>query len=189
MEDHREVLDRQTLLNEANNEFNSHHWKRAEDLYTEFIDICMASGECDRNDLAIAYNNRGQVKYFRVDFYEAVDDYSAAIKANRQFEVAYYNRGLIRYRLASSQTAGCPKSLHTLGDCVWQHHVGRPSVSGRSWTITSSRSVRNISSLCEFVNRFGDSDVRDVVAVFPVHRDLPAVSFKMPRAILRKHWR
>ncbi|XP_053470647.1 tetratricopeptide repeat protein 32 isoform X3 [Ictalurus furcatus] len=99
MEGHREVLDRQNLLNEANNEFNSHHWKRAEDLYTEFIDICMASGERDSNDLAIAFNNRGQVKYFRVDFYEAVDDYSAAIKANRQFEVAYYNRGLIRYRL------------------------------------------------------------------------------------------
>ncbi|XP_053470645.1 tetratricopeptide repeat protein 32 isoform X1 [Ictalurus furcatus] len=105
MEGHREVLDRQNLLNEANNEFNSHHWKRAEDLYTEFIDICMASGERDSNDLAIAFNNRGQVKYFRVDFYEAVDDYSAAIKANRQFEVAYYNRGLIRYRLGFFQDA------------------------------------------------------------------------------------
>ncbi|KAF4071098.1 hypothetical protein AMELA_G00281050 [Ameiurus melas] len=105
MEDQREVLDRQTLLNEANNELNSRHWKRAEELYTEFIDTCTASGEGDSNDLAVAYNNRGQVKYFRVDFYEAMEDYSAAIKANRQFEVAYYNRGLIRYRLGFFQDA------------------------------------------------------------------------------------
>ncbi|KAB5540072.1 hypothetical protein PHYPO_G00097160 [Pangasianodon hypophthalmus] len=105
MEEQTKVLDRQTLLNEANDEFNRKHLKRAEDLYTEFINICMASGECDSNDLAIAYNNRGQVKYFRVDFYEAMDDYSAAIKANRQFEVPYYNRGLIRYRLGFFQDA------------------------------------------------------------------------------------
>ncbi|KAK3542320.1 hypothetical protein QTP86_022482 [Hemibagrus guttatus] len=99
MEDEKDVLDRQTVLNEANEEFKNKHFKRAEELYTEFINICMASGQCSSNDLAIAYNNRGQVKYFRVDFYEAMDDYSAAIKVNKQFEVPYYNRGLIRYRL------------------------------------------------------------------------------------------
>ncbi|KAI5090830.1 tetratricopeptide repeat protein 32, partial [Silurus meridionalis] len=54
---------------------------------------------CNSNDLAVAYNNRGQVKYLRVDFYEAIDDYNSAIKANVEFEVPYYNRGLIRYRL------------------------------------------------------------------------------------------
>ncbi|XP_017548031.1 tetratricopeptide repeat protein 32 isoform X2 [Pygocentrus nattereri] len=61
--------------------------------------------ECDHNELAIAYNNRGQVKYFRVDFYEAMDDYSEAIKINGRFEVPYYNRGLIRYRLGFFQDA------------------------------------------------------------------------------------
>ncbi|KPP72167.1 hypothetical protein Z043_108861 [Scleropages formosus] len=54
---------------------------------------------CDAGDLAVAFNNRGQIKYFRVDFYEALDDYTAAIKANNLFEVPFYNRGLIRYRL------------------------------------------------------------------------------------------
>ncbi|XP_053345369.1 tetratricopeptide repeat protein 32 [Clarias gariepinus] len=97
--------DRGNVLKEANAEFNSEHYQRAEDLYTEFINICTASGDCDSLDLAVAYNNRGQVKYFRVDFYEAMDDYSSAIKAHRQYEVPYYNRGLIRYRLGFFQDA------------------------------------------------------------------------------------
>ncbi|XP_060772353.1 tetratricopeptide repeat protein 32 [Neoarius graeffei] len=105
MGEQREVLDRQTVLNEAHKEFNSKHFKRAEDLYTEFIKLCMASGQYNAKDLATAYNNRGQVKYFRVDFYDAMDDYSAAIKASRQFEVPYYNRGLVRYRLGFFQDA------------------------------------------------------------------------------------
>ncbi|KAG7316349.1 hypothetical protein KOW79_019890 [Hemibagrus wyckioides] len=99
MEDEKEVLDRQTVLNEANEEFKNKHYERAEELYTEFINICMTSGQCSSTDLAIAYNNRGQVKYFRVDFYEAMDDYSAAIKVSKHLEVPYYNRGLILYRL------------------------------------------------------------------------------------------
>lgn len=49
--------------------------------------------------MAIAYNNRGQIKYFRVDFYEAMDDYASAIEVQPNFEVPYYNRGLILYRL------------------------------------------------------------------------------------------
>ncbi|XP_072541967.1 tetratricopeptide repeat protein 32 [Salminus brasiliensis] len=94
------------LLNEAHHEFNSNNFKRAEELYTQFISICTTTTrECDRNELAIAYNNRGQVKYFRVDFYEAMDDYTAAIKTNDQFEVPYYNRGLVRYRLGFFQDA------------------------------------------------------------------------------------
>lgn len=49
--------------------------------------------------MATAYNNRGQTKYFSVDFYEAMDDYTSAIEILPNFEVPYYNRGLIRYRL------------------------------------------------------------------------------------------
>ncbi|XP_017548032.2 tetratricopeptide repeat protein 32 isoform X1 [Pygocentrus nattereri] len=93
------------LLSEAHEEFNSGRYKRAEELYTEFISTCTTARECDHNELAIAYNNRGQVKYFRVDFYEAMDDYSEAIKINGRFEVPYYNRGLIRYRLGFFQDA------------------------------------------------------------------------------------
>lgn len=55
--------------------------------------------KCSPEDLATAYNNRGQIKYFRVDFYEAMDDYTSAIEVQPNFEVPYYNRGLILYRL------------------------------------------------------------------------------------------
>ncbi|KAL7988077.1 hypothetical protein Chor_006996, partial [Crotalus horridus] len=51
------------------------------------------------HDLATALNNRGQIKYFRVEFYEAMDDYTSAIQAQPDFEIPYYNRGLILYRL------------------------------------------------------------------------------------------
>ncbi|NXK44536.1 TTC32 protein, partial [Chauna torquata] len=50
-------------------------------------------------DLATALNNRGQIKYFRVDFAAAVEDYTAAIESQPAFEVPYYNRGLVLYRL------------------------------------------------------------------------------------------
>ncbi|XP_076872357.1 tetratricopeptide repeat protein 32 [Brachyhypopomus gauderio] len=95
----------QTILNNAHSEFNGNNFKRAEELYTEFINICTKSRTYECEDLAVAYNNRGQVKYLRVDFYEAMDDYSAAIQANGLFEVPYYNRGLIRYRLGFFQEA------------------------------------------------------------------------------------
>ncbi|XP_032998810.1 tetratricopeptide repeat protein 32 isoform X2 [Lacerta agilis] len=52
-----------------------------------------------RQDLATAFNNRGQIKYLKVDFYEAMEDYTSAIEAWPEFEVPYYNRGLILYRL------------------------------------------------------------------------------------------
>ncbi|XP_067840454.1 tetratricopeptide repeat protein 32 isoform X2 [Heptranchias perlo] len=55
--------------------------------------------KCCAKDLANAYNNRGQIKYLRVDFCEAMDDYTLAIQHKEDFEVPYYNRGLIRYRL------------------------------------------------------------------------------------------
>lgn len=51
--------------------------------------------------MANAYNNRGQIKYLRVDFYEAMDDYTLAIEHKEDFEVPYYNRGLIKYRLGN----------------------------------------------------------------------------------------
>ncbi|KAK9956821.1 hypothetical protein ABG768_014529 [Culter alburnus] len=87
------------ILQKAHDEFNSKNFKRAEELYTKFIESCTNSRKCNAHDLAIAYNNRGQVKYLRVDFYEAMDDYTSAIEINSQFEVPLYNRGLIRYRL------------------------------------------------------------------------------------------
>lgn len=54
---------------------------------------------CDDSHLATAYNNRGQIKYFRVDFTEAVEDYTSAIQTDSPSETPFYNRGLIHYRL------------------------------------------------------------------------------------------
>ncbi|KAK7133893.1 hypothetical protein R3I94_015675 [Phoxinus phoxinus] len=87
------------ILQKAHDEFNNKNFKRAEEIYTQFIESCTKSRDCNALDLAIAYNNRGQVKYLRVDFYEAMDDYTSAIQINSQFEVPLYNRGLIHYRL------------------------------------------------------------------------------------------
>lgn len=58
---------------------------------------------CEVNKLATAYNNRGQIKYLRVDFDEAVEDYTTAIATDSCFEIPYYNRGLIRYRLGKTK--------------------------------------------------------------------------------------
>ncbi|KAJ7408453.1 WD repeat-containing protein 35 [Willisornis vidua] len=56
-------------------------------------------------DLATALNDRGQVRYLRVEFAAAVRDYTAAIECQPGFEVPYYNRGLVRYRLGDFDEA------------------------------------------------------------------------------------
>ncbi|XP_069881146.1 tetratricopeptide repeat protein 32 [Dipodomys merriami] len=98
----------QTALALAQAHFDKGEFAEAEALYSAYILQCArsapAAGECGGSkcspeDLATAYNNRGQIKYFRVDFYEAMDDYTAAIGVQPNFEVPYYNRGLILYRL------------------------------------------------------------------------------------------
>ncbi|XP_026174445.1 tetratricopeptide repeat protein 32 [Mastacembelus armatus] len=87
------------ILEHANSEFEKQNFKEAEELYTMFISSCFQSRECGARSLATAYNNRGQIKYLRVDFYEAMDDCTSAIQADSQFEIPFYNRGLIHYRL------------------------------------------------------------------------------------------
>ncbi|XP_046905893.1 tetratricopeptide repeat protein 32 [Hypomesus transpacificus] len=96
--------DTQTLEH-AHVEFKKRNFKQAEDLYTTFISSCLQTRKCEAGALASALNNRGQIKYFRVDFNEAIEDYTSAIKANSQFEIPFYNRGLIHYRLGFSQKA------------------------------------------------------------------------------------
>ncbi|XP_077366275.1 tetratricopeptide repeat protein 32 [Festucalex cinctus] len=87
------------IFQNANEEFKKQNFKRAEELYNNFISSCTHPRDREASRLAIAYNNRGQIKYFRVDFDDAVEDYTSAIKADDKFEVAFYNRGLIHYRL------------------------------------------------------------------------------------------
>ena len=67
------------------------------ELYTNFIDEHHHERKCKL--LAEAYNNRGQIKYLRVDFDGAIEDYTNALKLDKNFAVAYYNRGQIHYRL------------------------------------------------------------------------------------------
>ncbi|KAM4772841.1 tetratricopeptide repeat protein 32 isoform 2-T2 [Rhinophrynus dorsalis] len=87
------------LLSTAHAEMERSQFAAAEELYGRVIESCAQGSKCSVEDLAIAFNNRGQIKYFRVDFYEAMDDYTEAIRINPNFEVPYYNRGLILYRL------------------------------------------------------------------------------------------
>ncbi|XP_039981514.1 tetratricopeptide repeat protein 32 [Xiphias gladius] len=91
--------DNSRILEHANSEFKRRNFKQAEELYTEFISSCLQSRDCEAARLATAYNNRGQIKYLRVDFHEAVEDYTSAIQADSHFEIPFYNRGLIHYRL------------------------------------------------------------------------------------------
>lgn len=49
--------------------------------------------------LALAYNNRGLVRYLQVDFQSAIADFSIALHLDDELAVAHYNRGLVYYRL------------------------------------------------------------------------------------------
>ncbi|XP_051908555.1 tetratricopeptide repeat protein 32 [Hippocampus zosterae] len=93
------------IFQNANMEFEKKNFKTAEELYNKFISSCAHYREGEGSRLATAYNNRGQIKYFRVEFDEAVEDYSSAIKADGKFAVAFYNRGLIHYRLGFFEDA------------------------------------------------------------------------------------
>ncbi|CAL1585808.1 unnamed protein product [Knipowitschia caucasica] len=94
-----------TTLRSAHSHFHRHDFHRAEHLYSLFISHCVHHRNCSASDLATAYNNRGQIRYLRVDFTEAVQDYSCAIQAHGHFEVPYYNRGLVHYRLGLYEEA------------------------------------------------------------------------------------
>jgi len=69
---------------------------KAEQLYSEIIE---KEGQASTERLSLAYNNRGQSKYLRVDFRGSIEDYSKAIAVERDQAVYYYNRGLVHYRM------------------------------------------------------------------------------------------
>ncbi|XP_061478639.1 tetratricopeptide repeat protein 32 isoform X2 [Rhineura floridana] len=89
------------LLSAAHAQFRDQRFEKAEELYSRYVEHCACSGKSRQSchDLATAFNNKGQIKYLRVDFYEAMDDFTSAIEVQPDFEVPYYNRGLILYRL------------------------------------------------------------------------------------------
>lgn len=100
----QQAREAQATLALAHAHFQRGDHAGAEALYSAYIRQRACAGRAGAapgspEDLATAYNNRGQIKYFRVDFYEAIDDYTSAIEVQPNFEVPYYNRGLILYRL------------------------------------------------------------------------------------------
>ncbi|XP_075606670.1 tetratricopeptide repeat protein 32 isoform X2 [Balearica regulorum gibbericeps] len=95
----REVAE---LLAAAQAQLAARRLSAAEELYSRFIARCAGPGSAPAGvgrDLATALNNRGQIKYLRVEFAAAMEDYTAAIECQPGFEVPYYNRGLVLYRL------------------------------------------------------------------------------------------
>ncbi|XP_047903357.1 tetratricopeptide repeat protein 32 isoform X1 [Anser cygnoides] len=89
------------LLAAAHTELAAQQLAAAEELYGRYIACCArAAPQGASRDLATAFNNRGHIKYLRVEFAAAMEDYAAAIESQPGFEVPYYNRGLVLYRLA-----------------------------------------------------------------------------------------
>ena len=89
-----------TLLEEADSCLEQKNLEQAERLYSDLIEKSQQHPEIR----ALAFNNRGQAKYFRVDFDGAIEDFTESI-LHCSLHTAYYNRGLIHYRMARYQKA------------------------------------------------------------------------------------
>uniref|UniRef100_A0A673BM71 Uncharacterized protein n=1 Tax=Sphaeramia orbicularis TaxID=375764 RepID=A0A673BM71_9TELE len=99
------------ILQDAHYEFKKQNFKPAAALHSIYHFL-----ECEASDLATAYNNRGQIKGF------------SAIKVDSQFEIPFYNRGLVHYRLG--KTFFFPRSFFLSPElfsfqflCVFAHFV------------------------------------------------------------------
>ena len=67
--------------------------------------VCLYLFDRQKN-IALGYNNRGFIRYNRVDFDEAIEDYTDALKFDQSLYFTYYNRGLIHYRLGRFNKLG-----------------------------------------------------------------------------------
>lgn len=97
-------LEFSTIEQEAQNLIATGDVKKAQNLYTTFIDRQKGTRNDKKVD-ALARNNRGHLRYLSVDFYGAVEDYTAAIALDPCLAVSYYNRGQIHYRMGRFQLA------------------------------------------------------------------------------------
>lgn len=50
-------------------------------------------------ELALAYNERGQLLYRMIEFDKAVEDYTEAIRYCDSLAAAYFNRGIVKFRM------------------------------------------------------------------------------------------
>lgn len=92
-------------LAEGESQLKAKDYAGARKSLTNCIQDFNAGDGYNRKLLARAYNSRGQVEYLCVNFFEAIYDYSQALKLDPDFSVALYNRGLIHYRLGQYSLA------------------------------------------------------------------------------------
>lgn len=95
------------LFEEAKSHESNSNNLRASELYTEFINQTLA---CPNRQslsvkLALAFNNRGFLKYKAVDFDGAITDYTESLKLDTSSCITYYNRGTVLYRLSKYDDA------------------------------------------------------------------------------------
>lgn len=85
------------------------------------------------------------MRYLRVEFAAAVQDFTAAIECQPGFEVPYYNRGLVRYRLGTSRGGAGQRDPGSPGS-----RAGAPAWHGRARGGHRSRTgaTRGVSSDC-----------------------------------------
>ncbi|XP_027050650.1 tetratricopeptide repeat protein 32-like [Pocillopora damicornis] len=96
------VYDSAKLL--RNSGYNSDALKELNKL----IDLskkCKEQSESLNQLLSRAWNDRGHLKYLKVDFDAAIYDYTQAIELDKNFAVPYYNRGQIHYRMGRYEEA------------------------------------------------------------------------------------
>ncbi|XP_039234654.1 tetratricopeptide repeat protein 32 isoform X2 [Pipra filicauda] len=83
------------LLAAARAELAARRLSVAEELYSRFIARSPAGA---RRDLATALNDRGQVRYLRVEFAAALQDYTAAIECQPGFETGDFDEAMQDFR-------------------------------------------------------------------------------------------
>ncbi|XP_029640797.1 tetratricopeptide repeat protein 32 [Octopus sinensis] len=102
-----EMEDIATMFQNAEELASFGRREEAMNRYSQFIDLVECKLKVLPNEpvkfklqeqIALAYNNRGHLRYLNVDFPEAVSDYTKGLD-HTQLPVTYYNRGLIHYRL------------------------------------------------------------------------------------------
>lgn len=69
------------------------------DLAIKRYSHAIESGRLDQENLAIAYNNRGNAWADKQDYKQAADDYGQAIKIKPVFVQAFFNRGIAHFRI------------------------------------------------------------------------------------------
>lgn len=75
------------------------------DKLIELSKKCKEQSESLNHLLSCAWNDRGHLKYLKVDFDAAISDYTQAIELDKNFAVPYYNRGQIHYRMGRYEEA------------------------------------------------------------------------------------